>query len=303
MLSQAGVPDSRLENDVILVHGDLSTKERIDALWKMHMIERTAKNQLNFVIFVPGLFHLKMAATDAFWRAHIEPMAGRDDPMGFFEYIRHLRLKGTGKFTSSPEFCRLHDTIHHSTWVDVLDCWRLVAKSLGHDSLDKFATTKLSWASILEMSEEIVKKYIPGSDFGDIRESDTADRDMCFENNVIQKQHGLLYLELCDSMNYGDVGWILHLFPYWIAFFKSTGKSKYTAHMIRFYTDLNHVYPPRLRYGTTMIHISRNTKSVFCRETILHNWLCNPMGKDDGWRRWDWLQERNNLYTKVLFYS
>jgi hypothetical protein len=57
MLSQAGVPDSRLENDMILIHGNLSTKGRIDALWKMHMIECTAKNQLDFVISVPGLFH------------------------------------------------------------------------------------------------------------------------------------------------------------------------------------------------------------------------------------------------------
>jgi hypothetical protein len=133
--------------------------------------------------------------------------------MGFFEYIRHLRPEETRKFTSSPGFHRLHDTIHRSTWVDVFDCWRLVAKSLGHDSLDKFATTKPLWASILEMLEEIVKKYIPGSDFRDICESDTADCNMCFENNVIQKQHGLLYPELCDSMNCGDVGQILHLFP------------------------------------------------------------------------------------------
>lgn len=27
--------------------------------------------------------------------------------------------------------------------------------------------------------------------------------------------------------------------------------------------------------------------------------MCNPTGKADGWRGWDWLQERNNLYTKV----
>lgn len=250
MLSQAGVPDSRLEDDVILVHGDLSTKERIDALRKMRTIERTAKNRLDFVTFVPGLFHLKMAATDAFWRAHVEPSEGRADPMGFFEYVRHLRPKDSGKIVSSPGFRRLHDTIHHTTWIDVLDCWRLTAKLCGHDSLDEFASTKPLWASIIEMSEAMVKKYIPGNDFGDIRESDAADRDQCFENNAIRKQHGLLYLELCHSMNYGDVGRILRLFPYWIAFFKSTGKSKYTAHMIRFFTDLNHVYPPRLRCGT-----------------------------------------------------
>jgi len=35
------------------------------------------------------------------------------------------------------------------------------------------------------------------------------------------------------------------------------------------------------------------------RHAILHNWLCNPTGKVDGFRGYDWLMERNNLYTKV----
>ncbi len=51
--------------------------------------------------------------------------------------------------------------------------------------------------------------------------------------------------------------------------------------MIKFYTDLNHVYPPRLR------------------EAVLQNWLCNPKGTPDGFRALDWLQELNNLYTKA----
>lgn len=51
--------------------------------------------------------------------------------------------------------------------------------------------------------------------------------------------------------------------------------------MIKFYTDLNHVYPPRLW------------------EAVLQNWLCNPKGTPDGFRALDWLQELNNLYTKA----
>jgi len=31
------------------------------------------------------------------------------------------------------------------------------------------------------------------------------------------------------------------------------------------------------------------------------NWLCNPSGKVDGFRALDWLQELNNLYTKVMY--
>jgi hypothetical protein len=94
----------------------------------------------------------------------------------------------------------------------------------------------------------MVKRYLPGKDFDEKREEPKTKRDMVFENVALRKQHSLLYLELSHAMNYGDVGRILRLLPYWIAIFKATGKSKYSAHMIRFMTDLDHVYPPRLRY-------------------------------------------------------
>ena len=35
-LDQSGFPDNRLEEEVILVHEDLSTKERLNAFQKMH---------------------------------------------------------------------------------------------------------------------------------------------------------------------------------------------------------------------------------------------------------------------------
>src|ERR1700683_437355 len=113
-MHQTNVINESLEDYMTLVHGDLATKERIDALRKMQTIEHNAKNRLDWVVFVPGMFHLKMACVDAFWRIHVVPRTGRDDPTGFFEYIHHLRPRETGKFTSSPGFCRMHDAIYHT---------------------------------------------------------------------------------------------------------------------------------------------------------------------------------------------
>ena len=92
-------------------------KERIDGLCKMCTIESSAKNRLGFAVVIPGLFHLKLAATNAFWRTHVQPQEGHNDPNGFFEYICHLHPKETGKFLSSPGFWRLHDSIHHTAWI------------------------------------------------------------------------------------------------------------------------------------------------------------------------------------------
>jgi hypothetical protein len=248
LLKQGGVPDAWLEDDIILVHGDLATKERIDGLCKMHTIESDSKGRLAFVIFVPGLFHLKMAATDAYWRAHVQPCEGREDTAGFFDYVRHLQPKKTGKFINGPGFRRLHDSIHHATWLDILDCFRLEVRAQGFESRKAFALSEPMWESIIEISEAIVHRYMPGDNFSNVREQENSARDMVFENASLQKQHGLLYLELSHAMNHGDVGQILCILPYRIAVFKSTGKSKYAAHMIRFITDLDHVYPKRLKY-------------------------------------------------------
>lgn len=230
-----------------LVHGDLSTKERIDALRKMRVIEHNSKNRLGWVLFVPGIFHFKMACADAFWRIHISPVKGRSDVTCFFEYIRHLRPRETGKYASSPGFRRMHDAIHHAAWADILDCWRLTAERHGFNTLQSLADSNAEWDIIAAMSEEMVRTYLPGCDFQDKREAPASQRDVQFENQALRKQHELLYLEFSHAANHGDVGCILRIFPYWIAIFTATNKHKYAAHMTRFKTDLDHVYPPRLR--------------------------------------------------------
>jgi hypothetical protein len=60
LLEQDGVPDEQLEEEIILVHRDLATKERIDGLRKMCTIESSAKNHLGFAVVAPSPFHLKM---------------------------------------------------------------------------------------------------------------------------------------------------------------------------------------------------------------------------------------------------
>ena len=82
------------------------------------------------------------------------------------------------------------------------------------------------------MSNTILRKYLPSADFADNRDLSDGDHDKIIENAVLQKQYGLMYLELSPAMNYDDMSHILRLWPYWIAIFKSTGKSKDTAHII-----------------------------------------------------------------------
>ena len=79
-----------------------------------------------------------------------------------------MRPRETGKFTTSPGFQRMHDTIHHATWINIIDCWRVEVGKYGFTSLSEFAESKPTWQSIKKLSESIVWTYLPGRDFPSI---------------------------------------------------------------------------------------------------------------------------------------
>ncbi|EGN96431.1 hypothetical protein SERLA73DRAFT_154750 [Serpula lacrymans var. lacrymans S7.3] len=56
--------ENDLEDHVVLFHGDSGTGEHLQAIQQRQAIEETPWNWFQHVIFVPGLFHLKMAAVD-----------------------------------------------------------------------------------------------------------------------------------------------------------------------------------------------------------------------------------------------
>ncbi|KAJ7939588.1 hypothetical protein B0H13DRAFT_1575033, partial [Mycena leptocephala] len=72
---------------VILFHGDLGTGERFMSLLQRRSIEHSPWQRYQYVIYVMGLFHLKMACADAIWRIFIEPTAGRDDANCLMRFV------------------------------------------------------------------------------------------------------------------------------------------------------------------------------------------------------------------------
>ncbi|GBE79276.1 hypothetical protein SCP_0204740 [Sparassis crispa] len=64
---------------VVLVHGDLATCERVQSLQQSRGEEKTPWCRFQFIVFVIGLFHLKMACTDAIWKILIKLKVARED--------------------------------------------------------------------------------------------------------------------------------------------------------------------------------------------------------------------------------
>ncbi|KAF8257523.1 hypothetical protein EI94DRAFT_1629719 [Lactarius quietus] len=271
---------------VLLIHGDLLTKERLDTVRDSRRIEDTPKNQFQYVVFVPGLFHYKMACVDALWRTYLQNKDGHEDVNSTFQHAGILRPQETGILTTKPGFCWMHDVVHHELRAAILECWQTEASlsQPGVMSLKQFAESKPDWDLIVKLSEGIVWKYVGTTEsLSKSYAKPETERDQQFENQSLHNRDYLLYVDLCNAINCGDIRRMESSFLPWIYVFCGTGKHKYTSQLARFLRHLHDVYPAELSHIVRM------------------NALCNPTGKPNVFRPVDWLVERNNLYTKVIY--
>ncbi|KAG1850877.1 hypothetical protein F4604DRAFT_1592699, partial [Suillus subluteus] len=78
--------------------------------------------------------------------------------------------------------------------------------------------------------------------------------DKRFENQVLRNRDELLYIDLCQAMNAGDIGRVEASFLPWIYMFKATGKHKYATQILHFLTNLRYNYPGELRCVTYEVY-------------------------------------------------
>lgn len=233
---------------IVLVHGDLLTKERLDSVKILRKIEETPKLRFQFVVFLPGLFHFEMACADTIWRTWIQPTEGRNDPNSMFHHVSILRPDETGKIGTKPGYQRMHHVIRHDLSASMLDCW---AKEAGErnplwSTLEGFAESQPSWNLIVEMSHSIIEKYVGMEKISQMREEPDRARDAVFENQIMRNRDELLYLDLIFAVRVGDIGRVEGSLLHWIYMFKACGKHKYAFHTLQFMFNLANFYPPEL---------------------------------------------------------
>ncbi|KAJ8503630.1 hypothetical protein ONZ45_g10687 [Pleurotus djamor] len=293
LLTQAGIGDpaerrvqTDIGNSVILVSGDLLTGERIRSVLESRAVEQTPWRRLQFVVYVMGLFHLKMACADAIWRIFISKKDSKaeDDETSMMEYIRQIRPKESLKFANKPGFRRTHEAIEHIGIVLRLDSWR-AAVAEEHpecESLEDWATKEPSWEDIVRVATKLGKMDATTNDIDStMRLADDEARDIQYENNLLRHHYFLLYEEISYAMNHGDIGRVEACFLPWMNIFAGCGKHKYAAELRRYLEDVHFRYPAGIK------------------KAIRPNILINLTGKEGKWRGIDWLVEHNNLYIKV----
>lgn len=306
---QAGIGDKSVDprvkdigEHVILVSGDLLTGDRICSLLESRSVEKTKMQRLDFVVFVMGLFHFKMACADAIWRLFIKATKGCTDASSLIELIGQIHPRQTGKFTSNPNFRYMHEIIQDIGTVLRLDCWLQEIKRMSPDllSLDDFTRSMPTWEDLESIAYHLSKDYI-----GDTMKTTsqceqlTEDRDQQNENTMILMQYLLLYKESSYTMNAGDIGWLESTFLPWIWIFNSCGKHKYASELRRYLEDIHFIYPKALRFPSSSGPIIGILQFSVISKAIRMNILCNPLGKKGSFRAIDWLVEWNNMFTKV----
>jgi hypothetical protein len=192
-----------------------------------------------------------MACTDALWRTYLQVKEGHEDVNSTYQHVGILRPQETGLMVMKPRFCRMHDVVHHELRATILECWQAEASTLVSTdsvSLKMFAETKPDWELIEKMSEDIVHKYVAMMQgLLQAHAKPERERDQQFENQALWNRDYLLYLNLCNAINIGDVGRVEASFIHWIYMFCGTGKHKYASQLARFMRNLHEVYPPDLR--------------------------------------------------------
>ncbi|CDO76158.1 hypothetical protein BN946_scf184740.g1 [Trametes cinnabarina] len=291
MYKQTGLGDGEdgsvdISEFVTLVHGDLGTYERVLSAKRRRSIEDTPYERLQSVVFIIGLFHLKMAAADALWRLLVGPDKARVDETSFMRLVGRLRPKESSRLVANAKFRQQHELISHVLTVLILDAWRVeVKKRTRASSLEEWASSNPSADEIDAIAESLVRDYIEGAgvDIYALEGQAASERDQIRINTMRTMHYLMLYEELCYSLNAGDIGRFETILPHWVSIFRATGKHKYGVHMLRFFHSLYFVYPERLR------------------RAIRYNMLVNPSGKPNEFRPVDWLVELLNLYTKVIY--
>ncbi|KAI9437345.1 hypothetical protein BJY52DRAFT_1230190 [Lactarius psammicola] len=258
--------DVDISEFVLLIHGDLLTKEHLNTVRDSWQIEDTPRDRFQYVVFVPGLFHYKMACVNALWRTYLQSKEGRKDINSTFQHAGILQPQETGILTTKPGFHRMHDVVHHELWAAILKCWRTEASSRSAlTSLKDFAASKPEWDLIVEISRDIVWKYVAtSSGLSQLWARPEADRDQQYESQCLHNRDYLLYANLCNTLNSSDIGHAEASFLPWIYMFCGTGKHKYASQLARFENNLYTKHPalPKGGWEGTLLMREHATKVV-----------------------------------------
>jgi len=224
---------------VQLVHGDLCTRELIEASKRSCSIEINPLHRLQYAIFVMGLFHYLMACGNAIWQIFFDSKPARKGPNSLYAQACAICPHDSGRITQKYGFRLMHKLIHQCGSARMLDCWHVevIKRNPTCKSLDEYAQTTPAWEDLVEISLYLALNYVDKPDADDIE----------FRNNLVMLTRLLQYIELAHAMKHGNIGHVKVTFLPWALVFKGVRKHKYATYLIKLMVDMKYVYPEPLK--------------------------------------------------------
>ena len=241
-------PTIPLDSNILLFHGDLGTGDRINSARQWRSIETSPRDRLQFVVFVMGLFHTKMACTETIWRTFLKDPKARPENTSFYSDFKILRPRDSSALSATFKFRPVHDVIRHIGICRCLDCLRVLAQEDCHSSLQAFGDSQPEWSCVQALVQKAIGRFLPNPNkLKSMDDEEPEERDQQLKNSMGFHIYSTLYEEISYAMDHGDIGRVEMCLIAWAPLFEAAGKKKYAQHTIKLVHDLNHVFPPRMR--------------------------------------------------------
>ncbi|KAF4598999.1 hypothetical protein EYR40_006087 [Pleurotus pulmonarius] len=255
---------------------------------------------LNDVVFIPGLFHVKIADMHGMFTVHWgKANTGTRNP-GCLAFHNTVLYRQPITPTSLPPFRTCRDLIFVSLYSRVLHCLLLVS---GKASLEDYTTSIDSWDSLYMHAASIYDQFVNTTTVHELRwkrqqhqamstivsnssladEPQCTEGDMVYENGILLLRDALLSREFTDAIKAGDMDRVILVLKVWALSFRGNGRTKYAYEMLHLIHNLTVVWPKGLR------------------DLVLKNCLVNTTGKDDGFSEADLLQEHGIGWIKGAY--
>jgi hypothetical protein len=237
-----------------LIAGDQLSIARLRAVLAARAGNEGGASSLRWAVFIPGLFHCKIAATNGFLQTHFgHPNHDLTDPASLSSHNTLLQRKPI-LLSSLPPFRTCRDLIFVSLYARVLHC---LLKVSGADSLDSFSHG-LTWDMLRGHAEAVVDTFSDAHVVDKLRcsrlqesqacgEQERGSRraggDMIFKNAVLFLRDGLILREFSDAIKCGDSGRILLVLKIWALSFRGSGRAKYAYEVLHLVHNITHVWP------------------------------------------------------------
>ncbi|KAH9172322.1 hypothetical protein EDB89DRAFT_2114193 [Lactarius sanguifluus] len=317
VMEELNVDTSRPEfcENLKLVAGDQLSIARLRAILATRAGNECGASSLRWALFIPGLFHCKIAATNGFLQTHFgHPNRDLKDPASLSSHNTLLQRKPI-ILSSLPPFWTCRDLIFVSLYARVLHC---LLKVSGAQSLESFSN-RLTWSTLCGHAEAVVDTFTDACMVYNLRcshcqedeapkeshggqERGTLGGDMVFENAVLLLCDGLILREFSDAIKSGDSGHVLLVLKLWAFSFRGSGRSKYTYEVLHLLHNITHVWPEPVVF--ILFYFSCWSADCYLhtdRMIVLNNWLVNPTGKVNSFVELDLMQEHLNYWIKNYY--